>query len=265
MRSRKDGAELLFVPDTQIRPGDDIDHVKAAGNYAYHRKPSIIVLAGDWHDLPSLSLWDSPAQKALKKRRLLSDDPDIEGDIECGNRALRAFRKAVHGKSRTYRPRIVLTVGNHENRLVRFQEEYPHLGAALSEKLFDYEGLEVYPYLKPVVIEGVAFAHFFCTDTHGRVMNLRRGQASARQQVLNVGMSAIAGHRQGLDTAILERQSGRKRGIIAGSFYPVGHYEDYLGPQGNSHWRGCLYLHELCKGDFDLMELSLDYLMERWA
>lgn len=242
-----------------------MEHIKAAGNYANHRRPDTIVLAGDWNDLPSLSLWDSVQKKAAEKRRLLSDDPDIEGDIEVGKRGFKVFTEAVHGTSRTYRPRIVLTKGNHEHRLARFREEYPHLGSALSDKLFGYKeyGIEAHPFLKPVIIEGVAFCHFFVPDVHGRVMQTKKGQSSARQQVLNVGMSAVAGHKQGLDVAVLERQSGRQRGIIAGSFYQ--HDEEYVGPQGNAHWRGCLYLHQLQKGDFDLMELSLSYLIDRWG
>jgi hypothetical protein len=259
----RDYPEIAFMPDPQVRPGVPTNHIDAFGNYCYERRPNAIVLAGDFHDLPSLSLWDSDATKAKEKRVFLSEDPDIEGDVEAGNRALRSLVKRVHGKSRAYKPRIILTQGNHEHRLTRFKQEYPHLGGALSFSQFAYEGIQVVPFLKPITLHGIAFSHFFCPDSNGRVMNTKRGQASARAQVLNVGMSAVAGHKQGLDVAVLERQSGRKRGIIAGSFYQ--HSEEYLGPQGNQHWQGALYMHEVNAGDFCLMELSLDYLVRRWS
>jgi hypothetical protein len=46
--------------------------------------------------------------------------------------------------------------------------------------------------------------------------------------------------------------------IIAGSCYE--HNEDYLGPQGNEHWRGFYMLHEVNDGAFDEMAVSINYL-----
>lgn len=43
------------------------------------------------------------------------------------------------------------------------------------------------------------------------------------------------------------------------------HDEDYKGPQANKHFRGCAMLHEVNDGDYNLMELSLDYLMNKWG
>ena len=55
--------EIMYVPDTQIKAGVPLEHIAAAGNYAYLRRPDVIVLAGDWWDMPSLSLWDGAARK----------------------------------------------------------------------------------------------------------------------------------------------------------------------------------------------------------
>ena len=77
-------------------------------------------------------------------------------------------------------------------------------------------------------------------------------------------MSAIAGHQQGLQIATGSRADGtRLQSIIAGSFYE--HEEDYLGPQGNQHWRGFLMLHEVEDGSFDLMPVSLKYVKGKYA
>ena len=51
--------------------------------------------------------------------------------------------------------------------------------------------------------------------------------------------------------------------IIAGSCYE--HNEDYMGPQGNKHWRGILMLHEVKDGSFDVMPVSLKYLKEKYG
>jgi hypothetical protein len=50
---------------------------------------------------------------------------------------------------------------------------------------------------------------------------------------------------------------------VAGAFYQ--HDEEYAGPQGNHYWRGIVYKHEVRDGDYDLMELSLPYLLRAWS
>jgi hypothetical protein len=76
-------------------------------------------------------------------------------------------------------------------------------------------------------------------------------------------MSCIAGHQQGLQIATAERADGQRlTSIIAGSCYE--HDEDYLGHQGNKHWRGFLMLHEVQNGQFDLMPLSLNYINQKY-
>jgi hypothetical protein len=50
--------------------------------------------------------------------------------------------------------------------------------------------------------------------------------------------------------------------MVAGSCYL--HDEEYLGPQGNFVWRGILVCHQVEDGDYDVMEVSLDYLSRRY-
>lgn len=52
-------------------------------------------------------------------------------------------------------------------------------------------------------------------------------------------------------------------GIIAGSCYE--HDEDYLGPQGNNHFRGILMAYDVQNGSFDEHFVSLKYLKEHYA
>lgn len=253
--------EYLVIPDTQVKDGVPTDHLAALGNYAAERRPDVIVHLGDHWDMPSLSAWDSIAKKVAEKHYYLKSGTS-RGDVEAGNDALAAFMAPILRK-RSYAPKLHLLRGNHENRIMRRIEESPELGEAISDKHLKSPGWTVHPFLVPVNLDGILFSHYFCVDANGRVLNSKRGQASAKTQVKNVGQTCIAGHKQGLDTAIWESPGGRKRGIIAGSFYQ--HDEDYLSPQGQAHWRGALYLHEVHNGDFDLMELSLDYLRRKWA
>jgi len=259
----------MFVPDTQVRQGVKLDHIAAAGNYAAEKRPDKIIVGGDWWDMASLSAWDSAALKSKLKRVYMAEEGSTdktEGDIELGNRALEMFMKPIR-KVRGYKPDLHFTTGNHEHRLTRFKDEHPYLGGALSLEHFDLKkhGFKVHPFLKPVVLDGIHYCHYFCRNSKGTITSSKGGQSSAMAQVKNEGVSCTAGHKQGLDVHIQESSAGRKRGIIAGSFYQ--HKEHYMGNghQGQNHWHGILMKHEVYKGDYDLMEVSLDFLKRRYA
>lgn len=245
------------IPDPQVKPGVPTSHIAAAGRYAAEKRPEVIVILGDWWDMPSLSAWDSPTKKAENKVTYCAD-------IEVGRKALDSFLRPLR-PIRSYSPELHFCVGNHEARITRYVDDNPVLRATLGLHALGLveRGFKVHPFLKPTVIDGIAYAHYFNVSSNGRVMNSKHGQASARAQVQNVGMTAIAGHKQGLDTYIKECPAGRMRGVIAGSFYQ--HDEEYLGPQGNSHWQGTLMLHEVHDGDFDLMEVSLGFLLRKYT
>jgi hypothetical protein len=76
-------------------------------------------------------------------------------------------------------------------------------------------------------------------------------------------MSCTAGHKQGLDVYIYPTSRGMMRGMIAGSFYQ--HEEEYLSPQGTHYWRGILWKTEVQKGEYNLVEVSLDYLARKYG
>jgi hypothetical protein len=73
------------------------------------------------------------------------------------------------------------------------------------------------------------------------------------------------GHQQKKQTGEIYTCTGkRRRGLVCGRFYPD--YHDYLGPQKNSQsWSGILLKHEVLAGDYDLMEVSMEYLLKGYA
>ena len=52
------------------------------------------------------------------------------------------------------------------------------------------------------------------------------------------------------------------RGLVSGAFYM--HDEDYKGVQGNTHFRGLTIKREVVDGNYDIMEVSMDYLCRRY-
>jgi hypothetical protein len=251
--------KILVLPDVQAKPGVDFSFLKRIGRYMVEKKPDVVVCIGDFADMPSLSSYDK-GKKSFEGRR-------YKRDVEAAQFAMQAFLQPLEeynaqrrkNKKAEYKPRMVLTLGNHEERILRATNEDPKLDGMLSLKDLAYEeyGWEVYPFLERVIIAGVAFSHYFTTGTMGRPAG------TAQAQLRKANMSCVAGHQQGKQIAYATRADGRTiTSIIAGSCYE--HDEAYLGAQGNQHYRGFLMLHEVEDGAFDEMWVSLSYINQRF-
>lgn len=251
---------ILVIPDAQVKPGTPTDHLKWLGQYIVDKRPDVIVNIGDWADMPSLSSYDV-GKKSFEGRR-------YKADVDASLKAMYTLLAPMFdlqirqrkNKKAVYEPRMVLTLGNHENRINRAVENDPKLEGTIGITDLEYEtfGWEVFPFLDVVVIDGVAFSHYFSTGTAGRPAS------TANAQLNKVHMSCIAGHQQGLQIATGKRADGALlTSIIAGSFYT--HDEEYMGQQGNKHWRGALMLHGVEDGQFDLNPLPIRYLEEKYA
>jgi len=250
----------FIVPDTQVKPGVDIDHLRAAGNYIVRHKPDVIIHLGDHFDMHSLSSYDKGTKKA--------EGANYLEDIKAGQRAMeellgplnRYNKKRKHDKKKQYHPRMVFLLGNHENRIARHINANPELDGVLGFHTLGLEGYgwEVIDFLKPIEIDGLTYAHYFYQPMSGHPYG---GKATTKLN--NIGFSFVMGHQQGLDMAMKHLGNGKTlRGLVAGSFYQ--HFEDYKGHQANDHWQGCLMLHEVKDGEYCLMELSMNYLMKEW-
>jgi hypothetical protein len=251
--------KIAYIPDCQVRPGDDLRFLTHIGNYLEEKEPDVIVCGGDFADMPSLSSYDV-GKKSFEGRRYRADIDASRMAMATLLAPLKARRlRDIEGHRARYNPRMVFTLGNHENRIERAVNNDAKLDGTIGigDLRFE-EDWEVYPFLQPVVIEGVAFAHYFVTGVAGRPAS------SAQAQLNKQHMSCVAGHQQGLQIATGHRANGdRLTSIIAGSCYE--HNEDYLGYQGNKHWRGMLMLHEVKDGNFDLLAVSLDYLYKKYG
>lgn len=247
------GLKIAVITDAQVKPGVPIDHLAACGRYLAEIRPDVIVCIGDFADMPSLSIYEAPGSLTTEGMRYADD-------IAAVRAAMTAFLtplRAVKG----YKPRYVMLLGNHEDRITRAINSDPRrLKGVMDLKDLGYEeaGWEVYPFLQPVVIGGVAFCHYFPSGPMGRPIT------TARAILQKMHMSCFAGHLQGRDIAFAKRADGTAlTAIISGSFYQ--HDEDYLSPIANRHWRGMFVLNQVKDGEFDDMAISVDYLLRKYA
>lgn len=241
--SRKIGVSHAIIPDCQVRPGVDVSHLRHIGNYLAEKRPDVIVCIGDFADMPSLSSY-SIGKAEAEGQRYVDDVQAVQSAMET---LLAPIRKASG-----YNPRLVLTLGNHEDRITREVEANPKLIGKVSIDDLGYEqaGWEVFPFLKPVKVDGIEYCHYFTSGVMGRPI------ASAAVLLRERQCSGVQGHVQFTDLAF-HKKTGNF-GLFCGICYT--HDEKYLGFQGNTTRRQIVMLHEVSEGTADPMFVSLGFL-----
>jgi hypothetical protein len=252
----------LVIPDTQAKAGVPTDHLSWIGRYIveeFHDKPIKIIHLGDHADMPSLSLYDK-GKKAMEGRRYVADIEAANEAWAILNKALEDFNKnRKRTKHKPWTPERHILLGNHEDRISRAVNADAQLEEVISTDDLDYArtGWQVHPFLKPVELDGIIYAHYFQNTMTGKPLG---GSALARLKTL--GHSYTMGHQQVLDYGIRFVKGQSQHALVAGACYL--HDEDYKGYQGNAHWRGIIVCHEVASGSYDPMFVSLDYLCRRY-
>ena len=250
----------LVIPDTQVKPDSSIYHLYWAGRYAAATKPDVIIHLGDHWDMPSLSSYDV-GKKSFEGRRYVND-------IEAGKHGMEAFLQPIIdeqkrlrlNKRKMWNPRMVFLLGNHEQRIQRAIETDAKLEGLMSYDDFQLEknGWEVVPFLEPIIIDGIAYCHYFTSGVMGRPVT------TAKLMLQKKFMSCIMGHVQDRDIAYARKADGSSiTGLFAGIFYT--HSEDYLNPQTNGSWSGIWMLNEVDNGSFDELPISINYLRRKYG
>jgi len=233
-----------------------MDFLEWIGAYAVAREPDVIIHLGDFADMPSLSSYDK-GKRSMEGRRYVED-------IEAAHDGWDIFTRPIYArlKRRTrWRPRFIFLRGNHEDRITRAVEHDPQLEGVLGQQDLpweDDERWEVHPFLQPVFVDGVGYAHYWYRPNSGRPY-----AGSIESRLKNIGHSFTQGHEQTFLHGSLATYRGAHHGLVAGACYL--HDESYKGPQGNEHWRGVIMKHEVKNGDYDLMQVSLNYLAKRYG
>lgn len=252
------GRKHLYVPDTQVKKGVPTDHIKWLAYYAMDKltNDDIIVIAGDFYDMPSLSSYDKKGSRSFEGRRL-------QADLQAGHDALDILWDIW--SARGFEPETHVTMGNHEERFYRALNDNPDIleGLFADDNPFEFEamGWIVHPFLKPVVIDGVAYCHYFPHNAQGGITQTKHGAPTAQAQARRQMMSATSGHKQGFDYAVVPYANGYVQGLIAGSYYL--HNEGYMRGLDN-YWRGLVLKHGVHHGQYDLCQVRIDWLRDKY-
>ena len=238
----------LVIPDCQVAPETPMDHLTHIGRYIADKRPDVIVCIGDFADMKALCSYDKGKKRAEGQRYHL--------DIEAARQGMRLLTEPFIDL-KDYRPRMVMTLGNHEDRISRATEDYSALDMTIRVNDLAYEvfGWEVHPFLEVVEIDGIEYAHYFTSGPMGRPCSSAAAVLRTRQG------SAVQGHLQHTDLCFHPKT--QKFALLAGTCYQ--HEEDYLGPQGNAQRRQIVMLHEVVDGRADPMFVSLNFLRKKYG
>lgn len=252
--------KILIIPDCQVKEGVPLEHLTWAGKAICDYRPDVVVNIGDFADMPSLSTHDVKGSKYFEGLRYKKDVEVVKKAMQQLLAPLRELQKTQkESKHKVYKPRMVLTLGNHENRIARAVNNSPQLEGLIQVEDLGYDkDWEVHEFLKPVFIAGVGFSHYWPVGAMGRPA------ASPAAIISKLHMSCVAGHQQGKQLAYGKRADGKPIcAIIAGSYYM--HDEDYMDSLSNRHWRGLVVLNDVKDGHFDEMMLSIEYLERKYG
>jgi hypothetical protein len=123
--SRNPARRFVWIPDTQVKPGVPTDHIEWAARYIAEKQPSVIVVGGDWHDMPSLSSYDRGKRSSEGKR--------YRQDIQAGNDAIDLFERTLKREAPKYQPGKEFILGNHDGpRIERAIDDAAWLEGAIS-------------------------------------------------------------------------------------------------------------------------------------
>jgi hypothetical protein len=242
------GKVHCIIPDVQTRPGVPTEHLRWIGNYIAEKRPDTVIQIGDWADMTSLSSYAVGKVEAEGCR--------YAEDIRAAKDAMEVLMKPIKA-AKGYKPRLVMTLGNHENRITREANANPKFDGVISVNDLGFKrwGWEVYPFLEVATIDGIEYCHYFTSGAMGRPVSSAAAMLRERQS------SCVQGHIQYTDIAI-HKKTG-KIGIFCGICYL--HDEQYLTPQGNSTRRQIVMIHEIKDGIGDIMLVSLGFLKARYS
>jgi hypothetical protein len=250
----------LIIPDAQIRPGANTEHVDWAARAIVEYQPDVIVCIGDWWDFPSLNSHNEPGSEELEGTR-------YQEDVEAGNEAFRRLcapmqaeiDKLVQQKRKRWLPRKVFVPGNHEARADRVAKREPKWHGTIGSHNCETLDWERPKFLEIVEIDGIKYCHYFPSPLSGRPIG---GTITSR--LGHIGSSFVQGHQQGFLYGSKQYPDHVKHGLVCGRFY-IDHEGYRPEDVQRAEWSGIVVLNEVRNGNYDLMPLSMDYLRRKFG
>ena len=197
----------LIIPDAQIKPGQNLDHIDWAAKAIVEYRPDVIVVIGDWWDMSSLSTHEAPGSKEAEGRR-------VKPDIDAGNEAFERLITPINAEitrlrsnhKKRWEPECHFLFGNHEQRLSRAIFRDPKWEGLLTMESLKTPGFKRHEFLDIANIDGIKY----CLHPKHRVLTndlryVSLGDVKCGQKLLAFDEYAPDGKARLYKTAVVKK------------------------------------------------------------
>ena len=245
----------LIIGDAHSNPDVSNRRFDWLANFIEAHRPTHIIDIGDWGDMDSIGKYNKGKKDAWGQ----SFARDVKAFRDASQRAFGRLRK-----TKGYNPSLIRLGGNHEEgRISKFINDNPELAGTISIDslgVSDYQAKYV-PFRKPIVINGVAYCHYFYDK------DSRYAIQSARAVLNKKHMSCAYGHTHIKDMATGTRGDGKRvTSLNVGCFLDPNQLMGYAGPQARERWwSGLVMLHDVSDGEFDTEFYSIERIQRNYG
>ena len=245
----------LVIPDQHAHPDHGNERFEWLGKLIVDLRPDVVINLGDMADMPSLCSYDK-GTKGFEGRRYKSD---IESVLDAQERMFTPIKKA-----KKKRARYVFTIGNHEERILRAISSDAVLDGTIgiTDLSLPQYGWEVVNFLKPIVINDIAYSHYFTSGVMGRPIG---GDNPAKSLLNKQHMSTTAGHTHTLDFASTTTAARNRIMGLVGGWY-IDHESGWNNPQSEAlWWSGVTIKRNVEGGNYDPQFVSINALRKEYS
>jgi len=211
---------VVYFTDTHVHPAiRSHDHLALIAAYVAHTRPAIIIHGGDLLDIQSLCSHTRENTYRAKSK------PRYEEDMEAGRQALETFGA---GLPDDYSPRKHITLGNHEDRAWRYEDENPAVANVLTGQmvtLLESHGWTWQRYGHWTMVGQVGFTH-----APRSIMGKPLGGVNVEGTIANGATFDIVfghTHRPNVVTRAKQGHNNRVTVVNGGCSMPPNHQPDY--------------------------------------
>lgn len=217
---------VLYFTDAHNMPGLDNTRFKWLGRFVNDVKPDILVDGGDFDDFGSLCSHDRNETYKGKIK------PSLARDLEAS-----AESRGILAHEITHPCRKIVTIGNHEDRIWRYENNNPEMygiTSAIYEDILKATGWEFVRYKEYITIAGVDFTHVPFNKSKPY-----EGENATKQIAGKAQRDTVFGHIHELYHYVDGKLGNQSvTAFCGGCFMPDGYIPDYCKNTRKEFWYG---------------------------
>lgn len=252
-----DPVRVFVIGDTHCCPTLSNERFTWLGRAMAERRPEHVVQIGDFGSWDSVSAHEGRGTAGAMARPSISEDFAANQD---------ALARMTREQPDDWRPRKDLTLGNHEHRVIRYENQNPELGQHLSlqlDEMFLRHGWRTREFGAYRFIGGVGFTH---APLNG--MGKPFGGVTGTQRAgANSNISLVHGHTHKRDIATVPKigGTGKVEVVSVGCALPHGHIEAYTRHSPTAWFYGAVEMIVQGGEILDMDWISMLRMRERYS